>query len=301
MQRYTHSGIIPVSGAITTIVTGLSAAVVAGMVYAFFAYWISWGPFRLIMMCIYGLTLGVAIAVAANYGKIRSPLFNTVVAIVCAAFGLWIYWGAYDVARNGVAVIPAAWGPARLQEHGEQLFEDGTFTMKGRDRTDGWPLVGVWVAEGISVLLIVVTLARTDAARPFCETCLEWTGSTSGLMRVAADGKEPPWQEVLGGDLTAIASFQPANASTTPHVRLDLARCPKCQHSNFVSLTAVEITTDSKGKTKTTEVTLLQNGMISDPEAEFLREFSQQLHGKGGEDEQDNEGEETEGDTDLAS
>ncbi len=289
MQRYTHSGIIPVNGAITTVVTGLSAAVVAGVVYAFLAYWITWGPFRLIMMCIYGLTVGIAIAVSANYGKIRSPLFNTVVAIACSAIGLWIYWGAYDVAKNGVAVIPAAWGPARLHEHGEQLFKDGTFFMKGNRKENGWLLVGAWVAEGICVLLIVVTLARTDAARPFCETCLEWTGSTSGLMRVAADGNEPPWQEVLGGDLTAIASFQPANASTTPHVRLDLARCPKCQHSNFVSLTSITITTDSKGKTKTKERQLLLNGMITDPEAEFLHEFSKQLHENDGGDETDDD------------
>lgn len=289
MQRYTHSGIIPVNGAITTVVTGLSAAALAGILYAFLAYWITWGPFRLIMMCIYGLTVGVAIAVAANYGKIRSPLFNTVVAIVCTAIGLWIYWGTYDVAKNGVAVIPAAWGPARLQEHGEQLFKDGTFFMKGNRRANGWLLVGAWVAEGICVLLIVVALARTDAARPFCETCLEWTASTSGLLRVAADGNEPPWQEVLGGDLTAIASFQPANASTTPHVRLDLARCPKCQHSNFVSLTSITITTDSKGKTKTKERQLLLNGMITDPEAEFLSEFSKQLHGSDGGDGEDDD------------
>jgi hypothetical protein len=290
MQRYTHSGIIPVSGAITTIVTGMSSAVLASLVYAFFAYWISWGPFRLIMMCVYGLTLGVSIAVAANYGKIRSPFFNTVVALVCVAIGLWVYWGGYDVAKHGVAAIPAAWTPSRLHEHGQQMFKEGTFTMKGKDRIDGWLLVGVWVAEGICVLLIVVTLARTDAARPFCETFLEWTGSTSGLMRVAADGNEPPWQEVLAGDLTAIASFQPANASTTPHVRLDLARCPKCQHSNFVTLTSITITTDSKGKTKTTERQLLLNGMITDPEAEFLHEFSKQLHGSdGGDEEEDDE------------
>jgi hypothetical protein len=289
MQRYRHSGIVPTSGAITTLLVGLSTAVLGAFVYAFSMYWISWGPIRLILMCLYGLTVGVSIGVSANYGKIRSPLFNTVLGLVCFALGLWVYWGAFDIARNGVAVVPSAWTPARLEEHGQIMFTEGTFTMKGKDRIDGWLLVIAWAAEAICLLLIIVTLARTDAARPFCETCLEWTGSTSGLMRLAADGKEPPWQEVLAGDLTAIASFLPANASTTPHVRLDLARCPKCQHSNFVTLTTVTITTDSKGKTKTTERQLLLNGMISDPEAEFLHEFSKQLHGRDGGDEEEND------------
>jgi hypothetical protein len=289
MQRYSHSGIVPVGGAVTTVLVGLSTAVLGGLIYAFLAYWISWGPFRLFMMIMYGLTIGVSIGVAANYGKIRSPLFITVIALICVVLGLWVYWGGYDLAKNGVAVVPAAWTPARLHEHGQVLFKEGTFTMKGKNRVDGWFLVAVWVAEAVCLTVIVAGMARMDAARPFCESCLEWTGSTSGLMRLAAGGNEPPWQEVLSGDLTAVASFQPANVDVSPHVRLDLARCPKCTHSNFVTLTSVVTTTDSKGKTKTTERQLLLNGMISDPEAEFLHEFSQQLHGDDGGEEEEEE------------
>jgi hypothetical protein len=289
MQRYTHSGIVPVRGAILTVLVGLSAAAVGGLVYAFLAYWLSWGPVRAVLMSVYALSVGVAIAVAANHGKIRSSLFNTFVALVCAAVGMWVYWGGYDVARNGIAVVPAAWTPSRLQEHGQEMFQDGTFTMKGNRRADGWLLVGFWIAEGVCVGLIVAAIARSDANRPFCESCQVWTGSKSGLMILAADGKEPPWQEVLSGDLTAIASFQPTTAETSPHVRLDLARCPNCQHSNFVTLTGVTITTDSKGNSKTKERQLLLNGMISDPEAEFLNEFARQLKGDVGGDAAENE------------
>jgi hypothetical protein len=60
---------------------------------------------------------------------------------------------------------------------------------------------------------------------------------------------------------------------------LDLARCPKCEHSNFVSLTAVTITKDKKGNDKTKERSIVRNGAISDPEAVFLAEFAKQLSG----------------------
>jgi hypothetical protein len=279
MQRYTHSGIVPVSGAITTVLVGLTAAVLGGLVYAVAAYWISWGIMRLVMMGVYAAVVGVAIGIAANAGKIRSPLFITVVALVCAGLGLWTYWGGYDVARNGLGVAAVAWTPDRLVEHGQELFKEGTFTLRGKGRTNGWLLAIVWVIEAVCVTFIIVALARTDAQRPFCESCLAWTGSTSGLLLVAADGNEPPWQEVLAGDLTAIAAFQPADPTDSPHVRLDLARCPKCQHSNFVTLTAVTLKTDSKGNTKTIERQLLVNGLITDPEAEFLNAFSERLHG----------------------
>jgi hypothetical protein len=297
MRRYSHSGVVPVAGAMTTVLGGLIAAAVGGLVYAFLAYWASWFMFRLILMVIYSLIVGGAIAVTANQGKIRSPLFNTVIALVCVAIGMWVYWGGYDVARNGLGAAPAAWTPQGISRHAQDLFEKGSFTMKGKGKVNKWPLVAAWIAEGVCVTGIVVAMARMDASRPFCETCLEWTNSTSGLMRFSADGKEPPWQEVLSGDLTAVATFAPADASTSPHVRLDLASCPKCAHSNFVTLTAVTITKDKKGKTKTVESTLITNGAITDPEAEFLRQYAEQLHAADGGDEDDEFDEEDESDS----
>jgi hypothetical protein len=248
-----------------TILAGLSMAVLGGLVYAFLAYWISWGFFRLFLMLLFSLAVGIALAVAANRGKVRSPLFNTVVALVCATIGLWVYWGAFDVARNGFGAAATAWTPQGISRHAQDLFEKGSFTMKGKAKVKEWPLVAAWIAEGVCVMVIIVALARMDAARPFCESCLEWTSSTSGLMRFAADGKEPPWTEVLAGDLTAVATFAPANSLTTPHVRLDLASCPKCVHSNFVTLASVTITRDKKGKKKTSENTIITNGAITDP------------------------------------
>ncbi len=292
MQRYTHSGIVPVGGAASVVLWGLAAAVVGGVAYAYLAYGLSWGIFRMFLMVAYGLAVGLAIGVAANKGKIRSPLFNTVVALVCVAIGLWVYWGAYDVARNGMGVAGRAWTPQGLSAHAADLFENGSFVMRRKRKVNDWPLVLSWVAEGICVTGIVVGTARKDATRPFCETCLQWTNSTSGLIRVAADGKEPPWQEVLSGDLTAVAVFAPTDQETSPHVRLDLASCPTCQHSNFVTLSSVTIKRDSKGKKKTTEWRLIQNGAITDPEAEFLRQFARQLHGDDegdADDEEDND------------
>ena len=117
MRRYTHSGIVPVAGAINTVLAGLSLAMLGGVVYAFAAYWLAgWGPVRFLLMLAYSFLVGVTIAVAANRGKIRSPLFNTVIALLAVALGLWVYWGSYDVARHGLVVAPTAWTPAGLRE-----------------------------------------------------------------------------------------------------------------------------------------------------------------------------------------
>ncbi len=296
MRRYSHSGIVPLAGALNTVLAGLSLAVIGGVAYAFLAWWLSeWGGLRFLLMLGYSSLVGITIAVAANRGKIRSPLFNLVIALVAVALGLWVYWGAYEVARHGLAVAPTAWTPAGLQRNGAELFEKGSFTLKRKQRAEGWLLVGFWIGEGVCVAGIVIALARSDAHVPFCESCLEWTRSEKGLMYLAADGTEPQWQEVLAGDLPALAVFERAKSTSSPHVRLDLARCPKCEHSNFVSLRAVTITKDKKGNDKTKERSLIVNGAISDPEAVFLAEFAKQMTGIG-EDVDDEDDDEDEAD-----
>ena len=293
MQRYSHSGIVPTTGAIQTLLAGVGFATVGGAIYAFAAYWLAgWGPIRFLLMLSYSLVVGVAVAVAANRGKIRSPLFNSAVALLSVAVGLWIYWGAYDVARNGLAVAPSAWTPAGLTRNASDLFVNGSFTMKRKQKVDGWLLVAFWIGEGVCVTGIAIALARSDANVPFCENCQEWTKSEQALLRLAASGAEREWQEVLAGDLPALAVFERAYTKTTPQVRLDLARCPKCEHSNFVSLTAVTITKDKKGNDKTKERSLIVNGAITDPEAVFLAEFAKQMTGMNEIDEDDDEEEE---------
>jgi hypothetical protein len=260
------------------VLVGLSAAVIGGALYGLVSVWIWYGFIRVVLWLICALTLAVLIGGAAKHGKIRSSLFVTVVALFVSLVGLWIYWGTYDVARHGFNIGLEAWTPARLFEHGQELFDKGSWGMK-KTTVTGWLLVAFWVAEAVLLTLMVVGLARSEVSSPFCESCLEWTESTTGLMRLAADGKEPAWQEVLSGDLPALAVFESTDSSSSPHVRLDLASCPKCEHSNFVTLTAVTISKDKKGKTTTTERPLVVSGAISDPEAEFLRQFAKQLHG----------------------
>ncbi|MEX2174209.1 MAG: hypothetical protein WD872_07595 [Pirellulaceae bacterium] len=296
MQKYSHSGIVPPPAAIHTVLAGLATAAIGGVIYAFASYWLNIGLVRCLLMLVYAFSLGGIIAWMANRGKIRSPLFVTVVALLCAALGMWIYWGTYDVARHGWGVAGSAWTPQGLLRQGEDLFVNGSWALRGRRQVTGWLLVAIWIVEAVVVLFLASGAARADAARPFCETCLEWTHPTPSLLRLAADGNEPTWQEVMAGDLPALAVFEPTDANASPHVRLDLSSCPQCQHGNFVSLTGVTITSSRKGKAKTHEHSLIVNGQITDAEAEFLREFARQLHGTAdgdpGDDDDDDGGDE---------
>jgi hypothetical protein len=193
--------------------------------------------------------------------------------------GLWIYWGAYRWAKEGAGIGLAAWSSPELIAFGQRLFEDGSFKLR-RTTIDGWLLVGFWLVEAAVMFCGIVGLTQVHVWQPFCEACQEWTNTHAGLVRLSASGKEPGWEQILAGDFALLATHPLAGETTSPHVRLDLTTCPQCRHSNFLSLASVTIKYDKKGKPKASEEALLTHGVLSDVQAEMIRQLADLLAGE---------------------
>lgn len=298
MQTYSSSGIVPIAGGIATAVVGLLTAMLCGFAYGYAFHWIPISFLRVLACLFYGFAIGITIAATGKQMKIRSPAFITVVAFASMLVGLWIYWGAYRWAKEGAGVGLAAWSPQELIAFGQRLFNDGSFKLR-RTTIDGWLLVGFWVVEAVVMLVTIVGSAQAHVWQPFCETCQEWTKTHAGLIRLSAGGEEPAFSQVLAGDFAQLATFPLANLKTSPHVRLDLTSCPQCEHSNYLSLSAVTIKIDKKGKEKTSEQSLLGYGLLTDVQAEMIRQLAHVLAGEQGSDyaEEGNEAEEDDEDS----
>jgi hypothetical protein len=276
MQTYSASGIVPVTGGIVTALAGLIAAAISGFVYAYAFHWMPIGFVRILFCLLYCFVIGITIATIGKWAKIRSPLFITIVALASTLVGLWIYWGAYQWAKEGAGAGLAAWSPGGLIAFGQRLFEDGSFKIR-RSTIDGWLLVGFWIVEAGVMLVSIVGSAQAHVWQPFCETCQEWTTTNAGLIRLSASGDEPAISQALAGDFAMLATLPLASAKTTPHVRLDLATCPQCPHSNYLSLSSVAIKIDRKGKERTTEQSLLSHGLLTAVQAEMIRQLAHVL------------------------
>jgi hypothetical protein len=107
----------------------------------------------------------------------------------------------------------------------------------------------------------VVSLINSE--RPFCENCREWTQQQLGVARLSGNGTEPAWTKVLSGELPALAEFPPSPPGAAQYVRLDLARCPRCEHSRFLSISAVTVSVDKEGKTSEHTRSLATNAILT--------------------------------------
>src|SRR5262245_51891413 len=68
MQTYSHSGAVPVLGALGTMVVGMLAALVGGFVYAFAFFYIPIVQLNVLLTLAFGAGLGLAVAATAHAG-----------------------------------------------------------------------------------------------------------------------------------------------------------------------------------------------------------------------------------------
>jgi hypothetical protein len=264
MDTYSHSGSVPIRAAIQTLLGGIVAAVVGGIVYAYAFYWIPLVYVNCLVTLGFAVAIGVVISNLAIRGKIRNNLFLRFAAFLAAIVGLYVYWAAYLWALVGIGKVGmSAFSPLVLASLARVLFEKGSWGLTSGEMVTGWFLVAFWVAEVGVVLWISQNLALASAHRPFCELCNEWTNVETDLVRIAGTGHEPAWQKVLAGDLPSLAELPPAEPSALQFVRLDVARCPHCEQSRFLSAFAVQIKIDKKGNESKTERRIIQNAKLT--------------------------------------
>lgn len=267
MKTYSHSGAVSPTGAIGALVASLAAAVICGFLYAYAFAYIPHIVLNVAVTIIFALALGFIVAQAAERGKVRNNVVVGCLAVLTALFGLYVYWGAYFWALVGFNQIRQvglyAFTPGGLYEFASHLYAKGSWSFSEDNPVRGSFLASLWVLEGVVVVGFAVIVSQWNSQRPFCETCQSWTDEQKGVARLLATGGEPAWTNVLNGELPALAEFQPAPPGSRWYVRLDLARCPKCEHSRFLTISQVMLTTDSKGQTKETTRALVANAILS--------------------------------------
>ena len=264
MQTYSHSGAVPVLGALGTILAGAVTAVLGGLAYGYAFYYIPVAYLNILFTLAFGAGIGFVVVSAAVAGKVRSPLFVGAVTFGSTLLGLYAYWGAYLLALAGIdrVGLVAFWPPALL-DFGRFLFENGSWGLREGEVVKGGLLAIIWIVETVVIVGLSMTIARLDGDRPFCEACNEWTQRQRGIARLASDGSEPAWTAVLAGDLPSLASFEPAEPGARQFVRLDVARCPRCQESRFLTASAVEIVVDKQGHSSEKLRGLITNAILT--------------------------------------
>ncbi len=274
MQTYKHSGVAPVGSLIKCLLAGLAAAAIGAFVYAWATQWIPIIYLNLLGTLAFGWLVGWIVGVLANLGRVRNSLVVGAIAAFCMTVGLWAYWGASIWAMGGTELGVSAWSPLVLLAFAQHLYENGSWGFKNGAPVTGPFLAGIWLLEAGTLYYMSVKQALGQVRIPYCEQCGEWTEVELAVAAFDATGQEPVWQRVITDDLPALGEVPLLVEDKSNYVRLDFAKCPKCEHSNFMTLQAVSITVNNKGETKTKEKTLISHGVLTAEQSEIIRHLA---------------------------
>jgi hypothetical protein len=267
MEVYRHSGKMPLAGIPLTVVLGSLTAAVLGVVYG---YAIVYDPiiYVNIMLTIgFGFTIGKAVSYGVRLGKIRNAWLAGAYGLAFGLGGVYMAWVADFWARVGLHVGLRALEPEVLKSYIGWFYENGFWTIghgggQGGQAVTGVALAAVWSVEASVIVGFAAWSAyKGVASTPFCETCNRWTVAAPDVRRLLAPSEAQG--RLVAGDLGALAESRLATGREPWYLQLDLAFCPACGQSNFLSVLSVKNTLDEKGNPKVVKKTLLQHLVIA--------------------------------------
>jgi hypothetical protein len=277
MQLYRHSGTMPLIGIPVVVVVGAIAAGILGFAYSFATVYcpVVYGNF--LLTALLGLGIGWAVAMGTRLGKIRNAYVAGTYGLAFGLVGLYVAWAADLIARIGgqggpgwLELAQVAFQPSVLWEYIQVFYDRGFWSISHHgqhaDAVKGVFLVIVWLAEGGVILICSTACAFTlTASLPFCERCNRWTVVEKAVRRLLPRGTRPDSaQRAMAGDVDALLDLLRASGDPYEYLQLDLASCPTCQESSYLSIQFVRRTLDKKGKAQVSKTVVLKN-LVLDP------------------------------------
>lgn len=281
---YRHSGRVPVGGLALALAILIPIAVVAGVLYSGAVVFLPFIKLRGLLSFAYGGGIGAVVGVVCKYAKFRNRFMVALTTLIITAVSYYAAWAVHcawvvmsQQGFSGDVVMTAVLGflPQAMFEWGRFIFENGIWIQNGNP-TDGWEAVAGWVIEAAIVFSTAFVARKTYGTAPFCEDCDVWTEETKQLADLPVLPSDPAWQQVASGQIAAIRKLQLAQ-DTPQYVELQLASCPSCTISNFLSAVGVTMALNKAGEIQKQEADIFRGMQISNEQKDEILDFAGEL------------------------
>jgi hypothetical protein len=267
METYRHSGAISLSGILLASTVGIAVAIVLGVFYSFATVHIPYTKINIVLTGFFGMAMGYAVGWGAKIGKVRNTFVASAYGFIIGLIGLYVAWGTDFIARdfipNGDTDYLMAYSPSELMEYIKWFYENGAWSMsRGGKTVTGIELGTIWAVEAATIVGFSTLFARKFILNhPFCENCNCWTIIKPGERRLSIVGMDEYLERLFSGNLTSLKHFRLAENDTLV-MSLDLATCPRCKETCYLTIKKVTISPDKEGNPQENSTPIVQNMLI---------------------------------------
>jgi hypothetical protein len=288
METYQETNSTAIERIAVTAVIGAPFAALMGVGYVG-AYWLilAYLPLQIVLIVVHIFALVLCAYVIARFlvlAKIRGRFTTLLVGGIWGVLAWYVAWAVDPIARFGWNA-PPLFDPNALYEYARVLYEFGSFEV-GHTVVKGTRLVTSWCLEFAAFVFVPAVWALyMRSSAPFCEHCNCWT--TFSLIRhyESLDEDNPLLPRLITGDLTAVRALVVFNFDDLPSnvlsswLRFDVAICPSCTNSNYLSIAHV-VPTNKGGEIAFVNQYLLKNVRISNDQVALIRQNGADEHHK---------------------
>ncbi|QDT10350.1 hypothetical protein [Planctomycetes bacterium K23_9] len=283
VETYKHSGRVPVSGLILSLVVLVPIAVLLGAIYSGAVVWVPFIKLRGLLTCFYGGAIGGIVGTVCRAMKFRSTLFVSLMTLLIVAISYYASWASHQafviwrfdgMSDDVTASAIAGFLPQNIYEWASYIHDNGLWAMgKNGNAMSGIGVCVLWAVELLTILGVAWVSRATYGTAPFCENCNQWTQETRELAELPVSPDDPAWQKFAAGDLDAVKRLQVVQ-NVPQYVELQLAACGTCQESDYVSAVGITLVTDKEGEITKKEDDIVRHLHISRAQRDELQQFA---------------------------
>lgn len=261
-RYYRHSGAFGFRGLIYMLALGAIGAVVLGLIYAYAIEYIPLVYLNMLLVIGYGTAIGACVHFGAKWGKVRNGallLLGGAVAGLLAEYTNWVWW-IFAYSKQEVFVFM----PADLWQVIQDVNEQGAWSIFDSTPT-GWELWAYWGMEAVVIVGMSIFAAWvTLSSLPFCEACGRWVDGKDTLSPLdAVDDRKTFKSKLELGDYAPLKALKRLPEEGTGYTAVILQNCSGCTGSNFLTVQAVTVSRDKKGKISRSTANILQNLVLN--------------------------------------
>ncbi|MEC9093129.1 MAG: hypothetical protein VX438_10515 [Planctomycetota bacterium] len=259
-NQYKHSGKAPLTGLLLAFAIGSIVSAGAGVLYCFLVTNLAFSMLKILIVFGFAACIGTPIGWIAKSFKVRSERPVLLAALLAATIGLYFCWAFHPYFISAEEQRFVAWKPTQIYEWSLKLFN------AGRDYR-GWFAVFVWTLEAGTIYLLGFGSAVSWIEQPFCERCNCWTEKRMGVAYYhPPPAAHPITKQLLQNDARALLSCEPSDDQAESYLRVDMAMCPRCLQTSFISCRSIDQRNPQKKGHYSPVEKIIMDKVIIDPE-----------------------------------
>jgi hypothetical protein len=243
VEYYAPAGRFSAGGFTVAVIGGAAASATLGFLY---------GSLQVVMPILYlcflvtvlfATALGHLVFFFVKLGHARHLSVASTAAVVgglSAMYGAWVAdrWVRCELMR--LEGVELSFAPSDLFTYMGVFFEHGFWSLFMGVPMFGVPLALIWLAEAaIIVGLALLAIRSRVRATPYCEPCRRWTAITRGIRMLMPQTSHAITEELKKGNVNVIHQTLPSSRGAPLALRVDVAQCPTCAQSVYLSVTVV--------------------------------------------------------------